>query len=190
MAHQTPGPFDRILKSPEPDHGSPPDQPDRAAVYVGGTIVGLALLLLILVLPPVSILSRDGDDPGTASSEPGTSETYSSTRRGGTPKLPAGLAAASAMFDLAAPADRRGAAGIIVPLKEEATESRTLALYTYTDSRWQRLSDVALVAGGAAARGEVSALPGNVAVLRKTGATLQVAARSRAIPSMSAPHLS
>ena len=174
MANETPGPFDRILKPSESEDGAPDPQPDRAAVYVGGTIIGLALLLLVLILPPISILSG-GDGDGATSSEPGTADTYTSNVRSGMPKLPAGLAATSAMFDLAAPADRRGASGVTVPLKEKQTDVRNLALYTYTEGRWQRLSDVTLVAGGAAARGEVSALPGNVAVLKSTRATLQIA---------------
>lgn len=176
MASEPPGPFDRILKTSESGDSAPPPQPDRAAVYVAGTIIGLALLLLVLVLPPVSILGRGGDET-SGSSGPGTAETYSSKRRGGMPKLPAGLAAVSVMFDLAAPADRRGAAGVTVPLKEKQTDFRHLALYTYAEGRWQRLSDVTLIAGGCcgAARGEVSALPGNVAVLKTTRATLQVA---------------
>lgn len=174
MANETPGPFDRILKPSESEDGAPDPQPDRAAVYVGGTIIGLALLLLVLILPPISILSG-GDGDGATSSEPGTADTYTSNVRSGMPKLPAGLAAASAMFDLAAPADRRGASGVTVPLKEKQTDVRNLALYTYAEARWQRLSDVTLVAGGAAARGEVSSLPGNVAVLKSTRATLQVA---------------
>jgi hypothetical protein len=181
MASQPPGPFDRILSTPEPEQAPQSEPPDHAAIYVGGTIIGLALLLLVLVLPPVSILSRGGDGDGSAgASGPADAETYSSTVRGGMPKLPAGLAAASAMFDLAAPADRRGASGVTVPLKENAAEAQDLGLYTYTDNRWQRLSEVTLIAGGAAARGEVGALPGNVAILRRTGTTLQVAASAGA----------
>jgi hypothetical protein len=177
MASQSPGPFDRLLSRRAPsEQDTTSNEPDRAAIYVGGTIIGLALLLLVLVLPPVSILNRgdeDGGEPGA--NAPATTDTYTSSRRGGIPRLPAGLAAASAMFDLGAPADRRGASGVTVPLKEPATDARELALYTYADGRWQRLSDVTLLANGAAARGEVSALPANVAVLRKTGTTLQVA---------------
>ena len=48
-------------------------------------------------------------------------------------------------------------------------------MYSYVDGSWQRLADVTLVAAGAGARGEVAALPGNVAVLRRSKATLQVA---------------
>ena len=62
-----------------------------------------------------------------------------------------------------------------MPLREKQTEQRSLALYTYVDGKWQRLSDATLVASGEAARGDVGALPGNVAVLRRSKATLQVA---------------
>ncbi len=172
MATQQRGPFDRILKTS--GDGPEPQGPDRAAVYVAGTIVGLAILLLVLLLPPISILSRGGGEPGIPSG-PGDADTYTSTVRSGMPKLPAGLVAASALFDLAAPEDQRGAAKITVPLKEKQTEQRSLALYTYIDGKWQRLSDATLVANGEAARGDVGALPGNVAVLRRSKATLQVA---------------
>jgi hypothetical protein len=173
MATQQRGPFDRILKTT----GDGPEQPgpDRAAAYVAGAIVGLAILLLVLLLPPVSILSRGGGGQGGIPSGPGNADTYTSTVRSGMPKLPAGLVAASPLFDLAAPQDQRGAAKITVPLREKQTEQRTLALYTYLDGKWQRLSDATLVASGDAARGDVNALPGNVAVLRRTKATLQVA---------------
>lgn len=173
MAIQQRGPFDRILKTTS-DGPEPPGQ-DRAAIYVAGTIVGLAILLLILLVPPISILSRGGGNGSGIPSGPGNADTYTSTVRSGMPKLPAGLVAASALFDLAAPQDQRGAAKITVPLKEKQTEQRSLALYTYLDSKWQRISDATLVASGEAARGDVSSLPGNVVVLRRSKATLQVA---------------
>ena len=173
MATQQRGPFDRILKTTT--DGTEPPGPDRAAVYVAGAIVGLAILLLVLLLPPVSILSRGGGSDGGIPSGPGDADTYTSTVRSGMPKLPAGLVAASALFDLAAPQDQRGAAKITVPLREKQTEQRSLALYTYLGGKWQRLSDATLVGTGEAARGDVGALPGNVAVLRRSKATLQVA---------------
>lgn len=172
MANEQRGPLGRLLNTATTEDDR--DQRDRAVVYVVGTIIGLALLLLILVLPPVSILSR-GDGGGGGSSEPGTADTYTSTVRSGMPKLPAGLEAVSPLFDLSAPADARGASRVTVPLKEKQSTNSDLALYTYSGEDWQRLSDVALVAGGEAARGEVSELPGNVVVLRRTRALLQVA---------------
>lgn len=172
MVKEQRGPFERILKTATAEQPGPPD---RAGVYIIGTIIGLGLLLLILVLPPISILSRGGGGGSSIPSGPGDAQTYTSTVRSGIPKLPAGLTAVSALFDLAAPANQRGASRVTVPLKEKQTDQRNLALYSYVDGKWQRLSDAALVAGGQAARGDVSALPGNVVVLRRSKATLQVA---------------
>jgi hypothetical protein len=173
MASEQRGPFDRILKSTTTTPTGEPPSGDRSAIYIGGTIIGLAILLLVLVLPPISILSGGGGEQ--IPSGPGDADTYTSSIRSGVPKLPAGLAAASALFDLSAPEDQRGASGITVPLKETQTEARSLALYTYVDNKWQRLSDVTLVAEGKAVRGEVGALPGNVIVLRRSATVMQIA---------------
>jgi hypothetical protein len=171
MAREQRGPFERILKTTTADEPAPRD---RAGIYVIGAILGLGLLLLILVLPPISILSGGGGGSSIPSG-PGDADTYTSTVRSGIPKLPAGLSAVSALFDLAAPANERGASRITVPLKDKQTEQQNLALYSYVDGKWQRLSDATLVSGGLAARGEVGSLPGNVVVLRRSKATLQVA---------------
>lgn len=171
MASDKRGPFDPLLTE-----AARPPAPDRAAVYVIGTIIGLGILLLVLVLPPISVLSRGGGGaPPSPSSGPGNATTYTSTVRSGMPKLPAGLVAASALFDLAAPPAKRGASRLTVPLKDKQTDQNNLALYTYTGGKWERLSAANLLAGGSAARGDVSALPGNVAVLRRTKSSLQVA---------------
>jgi hypothetical protein len=173
MAGERQGPFDRILRTTSDGE---PAAPDRAFVYVGGTILGLALLLLILILPPISVLSRGDDGDGGAPAGPRVSEDIIYEPRGGMPKTPAGLSAASIMLDLtAAPENPPPASAITVNLKEKQSDARALGLYTHVDGRWQRLSDVSLLEGGLAARGEVQALPANVAILRRSRASLQVA---------------
>ena len=174
MASERRGPFDRILNQ-EPQAAPEDVRPDRAGVYIIGTIIGLALLLLILVLPPISILSRGGGSDSSVPSAPADASTYTATVRSGMPKLPAGLTAASSLFDLAAPADQRGASRITLPLKDKQADAHNLAMYSYVDGSWQRLAEVTLVSGGSGARGEVSALPGNIVVLKRSKATLQVA---------------
>ncbi|MEX0750706.1 MAG: hypothetical protein WD359_07835, partial [Dehalococcoidia bacterium] len=173
MASEQRGPFDRILKTTTPPPAGEPERRDRSAIYIGGTIIGLAILLLVLVLPPISILSGDGS--ADIPSGPGDADSLSSERRGGVPKLPAGLEAVSGLFDMSAPEDQRGASAITISLDEAQTDARNLALYSYIDSAWQRLSDVTLVANGDAVRGELGALPGNVIVLRRSATLLQVA---------------
>ena len=174
MTMQPRGPFDRILKSAE--DAVPDVVPDRAAIYIGGLIVGLGILILILLLPPISILSDDGDGTPAISGVPGDADEVTSSVRGGMPRLPAGLVAASPFFDIAAPEDQRGANALTLPLKEKATDARNMGLYSYVDNKWQRIADVTIVASGSAARGEVDTLPGNVAILRRAEVTLQVAA--------------
>ena len=173
MASEPRGPFDRLLKTTKAPDETPKGEPDRAAVYVAGTIIGLAILLLILLLPPISVLSRGGGSgDAKINSGPGLSDTVKAKLRTGTPKLPAGLSAVSFLYDLSAPQDQRGAQLITVGLKDPQTEARALGLYSYVNGKWQRLSDVTLVASGSGARGQVSALPGNVAILRRTKAAL------------------
>jgi hypothetical protein len=168
MAKDQPGPFDRILKT---DDAGPPEH-DPAVKYIGGLILGLALLLLILVLPPISVLSRGGGDgPGG----PATGEAYSSTVRSSMPRLPAGLVAASPMFDLVRPEGASGPVALQVPLREDERGETEFALYTYEDGRWQRVAEAVPVLGGTAARAELSELPSNVAVLRRGASLIQVA---------------
>ena len=52
------GPFDRILQ-PEP-----PKEGDRAAIVIVAAGIVLGLILLLLVLPPISILDDDGEATG------------------------------------------------------------------------------------------------------------------------------
>lgn len=143
-------------------------------MYVVGAIIGLAILLLVLLVPPVSILSRGGDASG-ASTGPGDSRRYHSTVHSGVPKLPPGLVAESAMFDLSAPVDKRGPSRLTIPLKAKENDGSALALYTFKGNAWERLSDATLTTAGAAATGDVTRLPGNIAVLRRSKALTQIA---------------
>jgi len=155
------GPFDRILRtSPERD---------RTPAYVVAVIIGLGLLLLILVLPPVSILSRGGE-----SEEGDLGGIVTSAARGNLPQLPEGFEPLSSLYDLSAPEDMRGTAVITVNLRAPQTDVHNLALYTFVDGRWRRLAGASLVSDGTAAQGEVSVLPDNVVVLRRTETVRQV----------------
>ena len=170
MSSQKPGPFDPLLT----DAAHPPT-PDRAAVYVIGTIIGWRCCCWCSCCRRCRYSAAAAATAQAASSEPGTASTYTSTVRSGIPKLPAGLVAASALFDLAAPQDKRGGSRLTVPLKDKQTDTRSLALYTYVDSGWQRFRMRRSWPAARRREGEVSALPGNIAVLRRTKASLQVA---------------
>jgi len=153
------GPFDKLLQ---------PDAPrDRTPIVIVGVIVVLAVVLLILVLPPVSILNGDGGaptGPGALTSRPRTK----------TPEPPAGWEVLSRLYELQA-GDSEGGALLTVNLDTRPADDRNLALFTYEDNQWKRLASATLINDGAAAQGEVSTLPPNVAVLRRSTLAVQVA---------------
>ena len=153
------GPFDKLLQ---------PDAPrDRTPIFVVGVIVVLAVVLLILVLPPVSILNSGGGAP-VGSGGP----TF--RPQGETPEPPAGWEVLSRLYELKAGGSEGGAL-LTVDLDTRPADDRNLALFTYKDGQWKRLTSATLINEGTAAQGEVSSLPGNVAVLRRTALAVQVA---------------
>jgi hypothetical protein len=153
------GPFDKLLQ---------PDVPrDRTPIIIVGVIVVLAIVLLILVLPPVSILSGGG-------SAPVGSPGFTSRPQSKTPEPPAGWEILSRLYELKAGGSEGGAL-LTVDLDTRPPDDRNLALYTYKDGQWKRLAAATLSNDGSAAQGEVSSLPENVAVLRRTALAVEVA---------------
>lgn len=154
------GPFDRLLQ---------PDAPrDRTPIVIVGVIIVLAIVLLILVLPPVSILSGgDGSPMGQA---PGASR-----REGKAPEAPAGWEVLSPLYELEGGGETESGALLTVKLDVRPTDDRNLALYTYDDGQWKRLAPATLISDGTAVQGEVAFLPRNVAALQRTTIAVQVA---------------
>ena len=154
------GPFDRLLQ---------PDSPrDRTAVFVIGAIVVLGLILIILVLPPISILSGGG---GGGPAGPGG---ITSRVQDKAPKPPEGWEALSSLYEISRPQGVQGQATLKVNLTSRPEDGRNLALYTFEDGRWRRLGPANLDPDGTSAHGEVASLPENVAVLRRIGSSLVV----------------
>jgi len=154
------GPFDKLLQ---------PDVPrDRTPIFIVGVIVVLAIVLLILVLPPVSILKGGG---GAGPVGPGG---FTSRPRSKTPEPPAGWEVLSRLYELEA-GKSEGSALLTVELDTRPADDHNLALYTYENGEWRRLAPATLTSEGTAAQGEVSSLPQNVAVLRRTTSAVQVA---------------
>jgi hypothetical protein len=158
------GPFDRILRPG--DDGSR----DRTATAVVAAIIVLGAILLVLVLPPISILSDD-----SASAEPAL---VTSVPRTALPPLPPGMEAVSSLYDLKPqePLGRDQKPRVGVPLYAAQTNGEGLVLFTYDDDSgdWSRLADAELWDEGRSARAELDELPANVAVLRQTAQARQV----------------
>ena len=130
---------------------------DRGLLRVIGVIVLLAIVIAVLVLPPVSLLAR-GD---------GTSSSIVTRARESIPELPDGIVALSALYDIEVPASLAGAATLTVKLSEQIGDVENLAFYTYRGDRWTRLASATAVDGGRAAQGELDAVPSTIAVLRR-----------------------
>ena len=151
---QEPGPFERVLQT----DASP--QRDRAAIIIVATGIALGLLMLVLVLPPISILDN-GRGCGSVRGP------VTATVRAEMPPIPAGYEAVSALYDLTSqepidcPATLGGQLTSQQPVDEE------LFLYTYQNEAWRQLGTATASADGKAASGDVNSLPGNVAVFRK-----------------------
>ncbi len=147
------------------DRGAPPapfaEYDDSGVLRVLGVIVLLAIVIAVLVLPPISILDRGGDDGSGGLSVQARDEL---------PELPDGLVAASQLYDLEADdsIDGQNLWTLSIKLSEATEDDRNLAFYTHRDGEWLRLTSASLVNGGAEAEAEVGEIPANIAVLRRT----------------------
>lgn len=153
------GPFDRILES-----AASRDQTARG-VLIGMGVLGI--LLLLLVLPPISLLDGGEELPA------GAPQAVKGTSAGKLPKVPDGYEALSALLRPAAGRDA-GAVEMTVSLAQSVSDGRNLGLYTYRDGKWERLASATLVNNGSAAKGQVAAVPSNVAVLRRLSSAVSV----------------
>ena len=147
------------------ERGEPPapfaEYDDSGVLRVLGVIVLLAIVIAVLVLPPISILDRGGDEGSGGLSVQARDEL---------PVLPNGLVAASQLYDLEPDDSLEGQNlwTLSIKLSEATEDDRNLAFYTHQDGEWLRLTSAVLVNDGTEAEAEVSAIPSNIAVLRRT----------------------
>jgi len=157
------GPFDRLVRSRF--------ERDPAPLIIGGIIIFLAILILILFLPPLSLLGGDGDGGPGGPTDVGCGIT--ATRADQVPSLPEGLVALSPLYELNVPsgAEEQGCRLTSISLDAPTQDSSNLAFYTHRDGTWVRLSAATLADDGAAAEAELEEIPDNLVVLRLAAAT-------------------
>jgi len=157
------GPFDRLVRSRF--------ERDPAPLIIGGTIIFLAILILILFLPPLSLLGGDGDGGAGKPTEVGCGIT--ATRAEEVPELPEGLVHLSPLYELNVPseAEEQGCRLTTISLDTLTQDPSNLAFYTYRDGTWVRLAAAILADDGAAAEAELEEIPDNLVVLRLAAAT-------------------
>ncbi|MGE0685606.1 MAG: hypothetical protein AB7P33_02595 [Dehalococcoidia bacterium] len=158
-----------------PSRGDNENDRHARMILIGLGVVGL--LLLVLVLPPLSLLSGGGGDDGDGGS-PGSSNA-SSGNNGTTirlPKVPDGYEALSPLYT-DQDKETKGKTGpfvVSVALAQAVTDARNLGLYTYKSGQWQRVANGVLQPGGSEVKGEVTEVPANLAVLRRTTTAVQI----------------
>ena len=163
------GPFDRLLKR-RPER-------DPAPIIIGGTIAFLAVVIVIVLLFS-SVFGGGGGGGSTSSGGDGTIDIAPGIRgrHAQIPALPPGLAALSEYVEFQAEEDTPVTIGL--PLNGDVGQDAAgLGFYTFFDSRWQRLADVAVkqLQGKTVGEGDFTAVPKNLAVLRVLSQTYQVA---------------
>jgi len=152
------GPFDRVLRTGR--------ERDPAPLIIGGTIIFLAVLILILVLPPLSLLG--GGDDGEVGQPQEVGCGITARVREDLPNLPEGLVSLSALYEMNVPpeAKEQGCLVTTISLTKATQDSANLGFYTYEDGNWRRLAAATLAEDGAAAEAQLTDIPANMAVLR------------------------
>ena len=135
---------------------------DRGMLQAAAMVAVLGVVMLVLVLPPISILGRDEDVP------PAAQAGVTIRARDEMPAVPAGLEALSSLYDIEGGGSPSGPATLTVRLSKRTEDARQLGFYTYVDGQWKRVGAAVPVEDGRQARGEVDAVPSNLAVLRRT----------------------
>ncbi|MDA1062537.1 MAG: hypothetical protein O2895_06485, partial [Chloroflexi bacterium] len=121
------------------------DEPAHGLLRILGVIAVLGVVIAILVLPPISLLNRGGDDAGAG---------ITTSARNELPPLPAGLVARSELYDIAVDEAIAGPATLTVRLGDRAEEGEHLSFYSFADGEWSRLGVVSVIDDGRAAQGE------------------------------------
>ncbi len=138
-------------------------------ILVGMGVVGI--ILLILVLPPISLLSGGSKKSPNSAANP---SNVSQAAAGKSAKNPDGFELLSKVEPLAKPKGTNGPYSLTVKLTQTVTDGRNLALYTNRSGHWDRLASATLVNNGAAVTGQVADMPANIAVLRRTATAIQM----------------
>jgi len=158
------GPFDDLLRP----------QPARQPVAGGrGGLVALAIivlgvLLLILVLPPISLLSRGGSSGGR-----GTAAVRTTARKD-MPSLPEGVEAISQFYDITTSGDVEMPAVITLQLPSPPPDGRNISVYTQESGVWKRLAAAALSPDGGAVEAELTEVPKNIVAVRRSASARQL----------------
>ena len=90
------------------------EESERGVLRIVGVLVVLGIVIAALLLPPISLLDRGGEEPAMG---------ISTQARDDLPPLPGSLAARSALYDITTGDEFTGPAALTVRLNEQADAS-------------------------------------------------------------------
>ena len=171
----TPTPFgeEPRRESPPP----PPRTPSGAPSGGGGRSVGvwivlliaglLAGLIVVLFFEPglIDQINQSGEEEDGGAVQLTT--RFAATLGERLPEVPDVLGAASPMFNVRGPAAAAGPFELTIRLSTPTQDARNLGAYTWDGGEWTRLGPAQLEPDGVSVRIALSALPENIAILRR-----------------------
>ena len=129
-----------------------------------------ALVLAVLLLPPVSLVGRFLDSSGSSQGVTSTPSTFAVERVTKGPKdvpsLPPGFAALSSLYRLRTESEIKTPTRVTFPLAVTVGPSVGLDVYSYDEGAWRWVASANVTADGKAAEAEITEFPLTVAVVR------------------------
>lgn len=155
------------------DPARPADRhgPDRGLILIGLAVVGLAIALVVLFVPPIALLDDEPDPDDLAVGQVIGDQIAGlgirTELRERLPDVPDNLQPVSPIYDVVVPDDIEGPFVFTLRLNTPSQDQRNLGAYTFLDGLWERLDPAQLTSDGVAAAVELEFAPANLAIMRR-----------------------
>jgi hypothetical protein len=138
-------------------------------MIIGGAVIALAVLMIVLFVPPIALLDQDEEDapPPVAPAPTAVGLGFEVALRDSFPPIPDNLRPVSPIYDVASPASIPGPYVLTLRLNAVTQDQRSLGAYSFRDGIWERLNPAILTEDGAGARVDLETVPENIAILRR-----------------------
>ncbi len=164
------GPFDDLLR---PQSTRQPVEVGRGGLVALG-IVALGILILVLLLPPISLLGRGGGGGSGGGGGVSGNSAVKTTARKDMPTLPPNVQAISRFYDITTSGNVELPAVVTLQIPNPPTDGRNISVYTLDGQTWKRLADGTLAPDGSAVEAELTDIPKNIVAVRRTDSARQL----------------
>ncbi len=163
------GPFDDLLR---PQSTRQPVEVGRGGLVALG-IVALGILILVLLLPPISLLGRGGGSGSGGGGAASGNSAVKTTARKDMPTLPRNVQAISRFYDITTSGNVELPAVVTLLIPNPPADGRNISVYTLDGQTWKRLADGTLAPDGSAVEAELTEIPKNIVAVRRTDSARQ-----------------